>query len=105
MIVTVNAIEYACLGARAVAASRGRDEFHTRPSRMLNPERARHAEMHDQRLAGRQSAEQILAAPFQGEHALADETRRETVWKRLPQVGSAEHDARESRAGHRWRQP
>ena len=63
-------------------------------------ERARHAEMHQQHLAGRQVGEQILRAPVQALDGRALEPLVEVLRKRKAQVRPALLDPHEARALH-----
>ena len=63
-------------------------------------ERARHAEMHQQHLAGRQVREQILGAPVQALDARALEPLVEVLRKRKAQIRPALLDPHEARALH-----
>ena len=71
------------------------------PRGRLRPEPSGHAEMHDQRVSGRQHGEQILAAACERPHALAAEPPREAGGERPSEVGAIQDDAIEARAGHR----
>src|SRR6187551_3052721 len=73
----------------------------TRRQRALDAERSGHAEMHDQRVAGRQDREEIFAAPRQGLNGVTAQAPRESGGEWFTEIGAIEHDAREARAGHR----
>ncbi len=62
---------------------------------------AGHSEVHDQRVARRQLAEQVLAAARQRSHAPPPQPTGEAARKRLPQIAPIELDAIEARARHR----
>ena len=63
-------------------------------------ERARHAEMHQQHLAGRDIRQQVFGAPADAADGLALEPVGEVLRKRKAQVRPARLDAHEARALH-----
>src|SRR6267154_2777205 len=60
---------------------------------------SRHAQVHDER-AGVALEQQILSAPLQAPHPLADEDARELARHALAQIGIAHYDARDRFAEH-----
>ena len=63
-----------------------------RRSSLLDAERARHAEMHHQHVAGRQVGEQIFGAAAEPGHGLAFEPLREILRQRPAQVAATRLD-------------
>ena len=66
-----------------------------------NMERARHAEMHHQHVAGRQIGEQIFGPPAHAGHGCAFEALGEILRQRPAQVAAMHLDLGEARALHR----
>src|SRR5262249_44111846 len=73
-------------------------------SAVEHPERARHAEMHDQHLAGRELGEQIFGAPAKLLDGRPDEAPPEIVRQRPAQVLAVGPDREERSVHHRGRQ-
>ena len=68
--------------------------------RLLDPERAGHAEMHHQRLAGRQLRQQVLRAALEAHHRPPCDTRREALRKRGAEIRATELEAVDAGSGH-----
>ena len=71
------------------------------PAFLKNMERAGHAEMHDQHVAGGQSGEQIFRAPAEAVDGPALEPLREMLRQRPAQVARGEARPARTRALHR----
>src|SRR6267154_6137823 len=92
--------------ARIAQAQRGgaENEVHViviagKRFRVDRAQASRHAQVHDER-AGVALEQQILSAPLQPLHPLADEDAREPARNALAQIGIAHHDARDRFAEH-----
>jgi hypothetical protein len=70
----------------------------------FHAEPARHAEVHDERLAGRERREQVLRAPCHGRHRVADEPVLEAGGEGDAQRGAADEQRLHAGAGHHRRQ-
>src|SRR5467141_2202674 len=68
-------------------------------SRVDRAQASRHAQVHDER-TGVALEQQILSAPLQALHPLADEYARKLARNALAQIGIAHHDARDRFAEH-----
>src|SRR5229473_3871506 len=68
-------------------------------SRVDRAQASRHTQVHDER-SGVALEQQILSAPLQAPHPLADEDARERARNALAQIGIAHHDARDRFAEH-----
>jgi len=73
------------------------------PAILQNRKPARHAEMHDQIIAARQSGNQIFRAPLKADDLLPDHPLAEALGKRKPEIGAAHFESRNAAAGNNRR--
>ena len=67
-----------------------------------NVQRARHAKVHDEHVAGLKIDEKIFRPPADGGHVLAFEPPREILWQRPTQIAAVHLDLGVTRAFHHW---
>src|SRR6187402_2006409 len=67
----------------------------------LGSERTRHAEVHEERVAGAERRQEVLTAPADGRDGLTGQSRDEIGWKGPAQIRPAQFDTIDARASRR----